>query len=201
LSAVVPGERYDEVFGGKRPVLGTARLIVRPFVEADAPDIERLAGDFLVARTLLTMPHPYPEGAAVSWIAKHEELWRSRKEMPLAITRREQPGTIAGAISTRFVLDHHHAELGYWIARLSWGQGIASEATRAVLRWSFGTLGLHRVMARHMATNPASGAVMRKSGMRLEGTLREHHWKNGVAHNFHVYGILRDEFLASEGDP
>jgi ribosomal-protein-alanine N-acetyltransferase len=194
----VPGERYDRVFSGKRPVLETARLIIRPFVDADALDIERLAGDFLVAKTLLNMPHPYPEGAALSWIAKHQELWSSRKELPLAITRREHPDAVAGAISIRFVLDHHHAEVGYWIGRANWGQGIASEATRAALQWSFMTLGLHRVMARHMATNPASGAVMRRNGMRLEGTLREHHWKNGAVHNFHVYGILRDEFLAEK---
>jgi ribosomal-protein-alanine N-acetyltransferase len=188
--------RYDEVFAGPRPTLETSRLIVRPFVDGDAPDIERLAGDLHVAKTLLNMPHPYPPGVALSWIAKHNDLWLARKELPLAITRRDRSGALSGAISLRFALDHHHAEVGYWIARASWGNGVASEATRAVLRWAFAELGLHRVLARHMTTNPASGAVMRKNGMRLEGTLREHHWKNGRPYDFAVYGILRDEFVS-----
>ena len=191
-----PGGRYDAVFAGDRPVLRTARLLVRPFADDDAGDIERFAGDFEVARTLLAMPHPYPEGAALEWIAKHPELWRERKELPLAICRHDCGGSLAGAIALRFALDHHHGEVGYWIAKDHWGQGIASEATHAVLDWGFRVLGLHRIFARHMAENPASGGVMRKNGMRLEGTLREHHWKHGRAHDFHVYGILRAEYLA-----
>jgi ribosomal-protein-alanine N-acetyltransferase len=194
-------ERYDRIFSGPRPVLESARLVLRPFTEADAADIERLAGDFQVAKTLLSMPHPYPPGAALEWIAKHEEFWRARKELPLAIARRDRGGTLSGAIALHFALDHHHAEAGYWIARPSWGDGIASEAVAALLRWAFTELELHRVFARHMATNPASGAVMRKNGMRHEGTLREHHWKHGRHHDFHVYGILRDEFLAATPRP
>ena len=189
-------ERYDEVFSGAAPTLETPRLCLRPFMDEDAADIEQHAGDYNVARTLLNMPHPYPSGAALEWIAKHHDLWQTRKELPLAITRRDRGGKLAGAIALRFALEHHHAEVGYWIAQESWGGGIASEATGAVLRWSFNRLGLHRVLARHMTTNPASGAVMRRNGMRLEGTLREHHWKHGVPHDFAVYGILRDEYAA-----
>ncbi|HVT39329.1 MAG TPA: GNAT family N-acetyltransferase [Gemmatimonadaceae bacterium] len=194
-------ERYDRIFSGHPPSLESTRLILRPFVAADAADVERLAGDFQVAKTLLSMPHPYPPGAALEWISKHDELWRARKEVPFAIARRDRGGALSGAIALHFALDHHHAEVGYWIARASWGDGVASEATRAVLQWAFTDLELHRVFARHMATNPASGAVMRRNGMRQEGTLRQHHWKHGRHHDFHVYGILRAEFLAAQTDP
>jgi ribosomal-protein-alanine N-acetyltransferase len=178
-------ERYDRIFSGPRPSFESARLTIRPFMESDAADIELLAGDFQVAKTLLAMPHPYPPGAALEWIAKHDEFWRARKELPLAITR----------------LDHQHAEVGYWIARASWGEGVASEAMAAVLHWAFTELELHRVFARHMATNPASGAVMRKNGLRHEGTLREHYWKLGRHHDFLVYGILRSEYFAARARP
>ena len=201
MTSDAANSRFDATFSSPRPVLETARLLMRPFLETDACDIERLAGDSHVAQMLLAMPHPYPVGAAVQWIAKHEELWNARRELPLAITRRDRQGALAGAISLHFVLDHQHAEVGYWIAHGSWGDGIASEATAAVLHWAFVELGLHRVFARHMVTNPASGAVMRKNGMRHEGTLREHHWKHGRPHDFHVYGILRSEYLAMDGYP
>jgi ribosomal-protein-alanine N-acetyltransferase len=71
----------------------------------------------------------------------------------------------------------------------------------AVLHWAFTELELHRVFARHMATNPASGAVMRKNGLRHEGTLREHYWKLGRHHDFLVYGILRSEYFAARARP
>ena len=192
---------FDAAFAGPRPTLATRRLTIRPFAEVDAPDVERLAGDVRVAKSLLSMPHPYPAGAALEWIGRHDEYWSGRKEMPLAIVRRDRADTVAGVITLRFVLEHRHAELGYWIAYENWGDGIASEATDAMLRWGFSTLGLHRIFARHMAQNPASGAVMRRNSMRFEGTLREHHWKHGRPHDFHLYGILRSEFLPGQSGP
>ena len=43
------------------PTLQTKRLLLRPFVLADAPTVQRLAGDREVASTTLTIPHPYAQ--------------------------------------------------------------------------------------------------------------------------------------------
>ena len=153
-----------------------------------------------VARTLIAMPHPYPAGAAQEWIAKHDGLWRSGDELLLAITDRAS-GEFLGAFVLKFDAPHRHAEAGYWLRDDRWGQGIATEAPRACVAWGFDAFGLHRIVARHMAANPASGAVMRKAGLVHEGVLREHFWKDGVAHDFHVYGILRSDYLARRGAP
>jgi ribosomal-protein-alanine N-acetyltransferase len=40
------------------PELRTARLILREFALEDAPDVQRLVGEWEVARTLLSLPHP-----------------------------------------------------------------------------------------------------------------------------------------------
>jgi ribosomal-protein-alanine N-acetyltransferase len=179
------------------PVLETTRLRLRPFVPADGPDVERYAGRAEVARTLLTMPHPYPEGAATQWIAKHEAQWRSGAELLLAVTTRED-AEFLGAFALRIEAEHRLAEAGYWLRDDWWGKGVITEAFRACIAWGFNDLGLHRIFARHMDANPASGAVMRKAGLRHEGVLRQHYWKHGKPHDFHVYGILRDEFGATQ---
>ena len=85
---------------------------------------------------------------------------------------------------------HRRAELGYWVARPFWNQGYASEGARALVRFGFAELGLHRVSAHHYSRNPASGKVMQKIGMRFEGLLRQHVFKWGVFEDIEMYGIL-----------
>ncbi|UYM04260.1 GNAT family N-acetyltransferase [Solicola gregarius] len=69
------------------------------------------------------------------------------------------------------------AELGYRIARRHWRQGFASEASRALLRHAFETVGQARVIAQTMNVNVASRGVMESLGMRyvrtFEGTWDE----------------------------
>ena len=61
-------------------------------------------------------------------------------------------------------------ELGYNIGRKWWRQGITSEAAQAVLDFAFGVVGFHRIEAIHAVANPGSGGVMKKCGMRYEGS-------------------------------
>lgn len=194
MLAPTPPE-FAQRFEGPIPTIESPRLRLRPFTPADAPDVERYAGRIEVARTLLTMPHPYPEGAAAQWIAKHEGQWRSGSELLLAVTDRAS-GEFLGAFAFRLDAPHRHAEAGYWLRDDWWGRGVTTEAFLASLAWGFDDFGLHRIFARHMDANPASGAVMRKAGLKHEGVLREHYWKDGTAHDFHIYGILRHEYQA-----
>jgi len=43
----------------ERPIIQTDRLVLRPFTLADAPDVQRLAGDRDIASTTSNLPHPY----------------------------------------------------------------------------------------------------------------------------------------------
>ncbi|MFI6331747.1 GNAT family N-acetyltransferase [Micromonospora chersina] len=58
------------------------------------------------------------------------------------------------------------AELGYRLLCRHWGKGLASEASRALLRHAFDTVGQHRVIAQTMAVNTGSRRVMEAVGMR-----------------------------------
>lgn len=58
----------------------------------------------------------------------------------------------------------------------------------------FEVLGLHRIWAGHFERNPASGRVMEKLRMALEGVLRAHVRKWGRFENLIVRGILRPEW-------
>ena len=60
-------------------------------------------------------------------------------------------------------------ELGYTLARAAWGRGYATEAARAVLRWGFAGLRLHRIVAVADPANAASLHVLEKLGMTRRG--------------------------------
>ncbi len=174
------------------PMLTTERLRLRPFTLLDAPEIQRLAGAREVAQGTLRIPHPYPDGLAEAWVLSHRGAYERGQELALAIVRLED-GVLVGAIGLSFAPDDGHAELGYWIGVPYWGRGYATEAARALVAYGFRALGLQRVHARHFASNPASGRVLRKIGMAHEGRQRRHVRTWDRLEDLELYGILQEE--------
>lgn len=172
------------------PTLHTERLILRPFAPEDADDVTRLAGEKEVASTTLSIPHPYPEGVAAEWIAGHAESFAKGLGIHFAITQRSD-GALVGAIGLEISPEHLHAELGYWIAVSCWGKGYGTEAGRAVVRYGFEELALHRIFAAHFTRNPSSGRVLEKIGMTHEGHRPGHLRKWEVFEDIEEYGVLR----------
>jgi [ribosomal protein S5]-alanine N-acetyltransferase len=154
--------------------------------------VTRLVSDARIAETTLNIPHPYPPGAAEEWIRSHRENADSGTAVNLAIERRDD-GALVGAIALGIVAQHLKAEVGYWIGVPYWNNGYATEATRALIDYAFDELGLNRIYAFHFSGNPASGRVMEKAGMQLEGVLREEHVKNGEYRDSRLYGIIRSD--------
>ena len=175
-----------------QPTLRTPRLSLRPFHPGDAPRVRELAGDFEIADGTLTIPHPYPEGAAESWIATLGPAWERGESVVMAMVPHGE-SLPAGAVGLEISRAHRRGELGYWVGRPFWGRGLGTEAARAVAALALGELGLQRVTAHHLSRNPASGAVMRKLGMRHEGTLRRHILKWDELEDVEVYGLLPGE--------
>ncbi len=180
-----------------QPALHTERLVLRPFTLADAPDVQRLAGDRDVAATVGDIPHPYEDGLAEQWIAGHEEQFRKGDEVVFAITKNDD-GHLIGAIGLHLKPGKaaFWAELGYWIGKPWWNRGYATEAAGAVLEYGFETLGLNRIQASHFGNNPASGRVMQKIGMTFEGCRRQYHHKWGSFEDSMDYGILKAQYEA-----
>ncbi len=177
----------------EQPNLETDRLLLRPFVEKDAPRVHKLAGDREIAATTLNIPHPYEAGDAEKWISTHRKAFDSGNEVIFAVTLKLD-GLLIGAIGLVISRPHDRGEMGYWIGKEYWGSGYCTEAAKAVLHYGFDELGLNKIHARHMDTNPASGRVLEKIGMGYEGCLKQHYKKWDAFGDYHVYGILRDEY-------
>jgi [ribosomal protein S5]-alanine N-acetyltransferase len=171
-------------------LIQTARLTMRSYLAADIPDLVRLAGAREVAATTLRIPHPYTEQDAKEFIAAYAA--KTMPETRFAITLTSD-GQLCGGIGLGVDEAHQHAELGYWLGVPHWGQGYATEAARAMIRYGFETLGLHRIYASYVPHNVASGRVLEKIGMRREGLMRSHICKWGAFQDLECYGILKTD--------
>ncbi len=178
----------------EQPVLVTDRLLLRPFTIADAPEVQRLAGEYDVASRSLAIPYPYPDGVAEAWIATHRPGFEKGMHAVYAVTRSGNGDLVGAAGLVEVNRRHGRAELGYWVGRPYWGRGYATEAARAVIEYGFSVLGLHRICATHFSWNTASGRVMEKCGMVHEAHLREHVRRQGVFEDLDLWGILDDEW-------
>ncbi len=151
-----------------QPELRTGRLVLRPFTLADAPTVQRLAGDRDIASNTLNVPHPYEDGMAKAWISTHQQQFQDGDLVNFAIVL-QRDGALIGAISLMEInRQHENTELGYWIGKPYWNNGYCTEAARAVVRYGFSVLGLHRIHSVHLGRNPASGRVMKKAGMIMK---------------------------------
>ena len=179
------------------PVLETERLVLRPYVLADAPAVQQMCDDRAIADTTLAIPHPYPDGAAEQWISTHGENFRQGTEVTLAITLKPD-GQVVGSMALSVNKNHRRGELGYMVAKEHWNRGYCAEAARAMIDYGFGVLGLNRIQAMHFPRNAASGRVMQKLGMTKEGLLRQYVCNRESFEDVVLYSAVRPEYETFE---
>jgi ribosomal-protein-alanine N-acetyltransferase len=178
------------------PTLETARLRLRPFTSADADALFALHSNAHVLRYWDAPPWTEPARAA-RFIAACRQLAEDGTGARVAIDRAADGAFLGWCALVRWNPEHRSAAMGYCLEDAAWGQGYATEAARALLRWAFGTLDLNRVQAETDTRNAASARVLEKLGFVREGTLREDCVVDGEVSDSWVYGLLRREWRPS----
>jgi RimJ/RimL family protein N-acetyltransferase len=152
----------DDVFR-----LETQRLWLRWPTAADAPAIEALAGEADVACWTAHIPHPYPAGGGHQFVTQARVGNHSGGGLTLALATRARPQSLIGVIS---LAPHDRGmELGYWLGKPFWGQGLMSEAARELTSFIWLTTDVERIFARVMIGNGRSEGVLTAAGFRPEG--------------------------------
>ncbi|SOC39885.1 GNAT family N-acetyltransferase [Ureibacillus acetophenoni] len=167
----------------------TERLILRPFQISDAETVAKLCNNYNIYKSTLYLPYPYTLEDALKWIERHEGNAEKNRAYEFAITDKES-GELYGAIALSNNQPFNHGEIAYWIGEEYWGQGFATEASQAVMQFAFKEKKLHKVFARFFSSNPASGRVLEKLGMKQEGILIDHIIKDGRYESLVYYGII-----------
>ena len=131
------------------------------------------------------IPQPYTINDAQNWLKNCRD-----SEYTKAI---EFDGEFVGCISAKRGEFEYScgAELGYWIGREFWNQGIATEAVRKFTNLLFQTPDIVRLFVSVVSINGASIRVLEKNGYSLEGTLKKASFKHGLYYDEHVFSKIR----------
>jgi RimJ/RimL family protein N-acetyltransferase len=143
-------------------VLETERLLLRRPTLADVKAIARLANDRRIAENTRRLPHPYSQDHAVTFVrAMAAEL----SDLAFLIEQNHVPIGMVG-ITWR---DTDTPELGYWLGVDYWGQGFATEASRAAIDFFFEEHDFEQLFAGARVSNPASRNILEKCGFQWSG--------------------------------
>lgn len=139
------------------------RLFLRPAWPEDCEELIALITEEAVLRDVAAMQWPYTVEDARRFIARPRERLLPHFFITLPTADGARPiGSIGLGKSGDDV------EIGFWIAHGHWGQGYATEATRAVLGLAR-AIGHRRIVATHLADNIASARVLERCGFARTG--------------------------------
>lgn len=182
-------------------ILTTERLLLRDFVESDWEAVLAYEQNPLYLRYYeWTERTPEDVRAFIQRFLDHQNQ-EPRIKFQLAVTLRSTGQLIGNCGVRRISAEAFEADMGYELDPDHWGKGYATEAARAVLRFGFTDMGLHRVCAACVADNTGSSHVLEKIGMQQEGRLRENEYYKGRWWDTLLYAILYEEWQALHNDP
>ncbi len=143
-------------------MLETKRLILRPWQEADAPALYEYAKDPEVGPPAGWPPHTSVENSREIIL----DVLSAQETYAVCLKDGRPIGSIGLMMKnvTTMTDRDDECELGYWIAKPFWGQGLIPEAARELLRYAFEELNMQAVWCGYYEGNEKSRRVQEKLG-------------------------------------
>lgn len=157
-----------------RQRIETERFILRPLEITDAMAIHTHCRDGSIARYTARVPHPYPLLAAELYVLASRAAQGKAPGGTWAIARREDDAMVGASGAFKRKPGDDGIEIGYWIGPPARGQGVATEAGKALIAAIREDLSPPAITAGHFEDNPASGRVLEKLGFVYTGETSRH---------------------------
>ena len=147
----------------------TNRLIIKPPEPVDVEALVALVNNWEVVKWLVDVPYPFNKSNSIKFVEKSKQDLEMGSQYNCSIFLQDD---LVGGIGL-YLQDNDIYELGYWLGEEHWGQGIATEASRAMLAFGFNELKQTRIEACYLDGNDASANVLKKLGfVNLGETMR-----------------------------
>ena len=173
----------------------TDRLILRPWRESDAGSLYKYAKDPEIGLAAGWPPHTSVEGS----LKVIRTVFSAPETYAVVLKETGEPVGSAGIMSGEGLhsaeMKADEGEIGYWIGRPYWGQGLIPEAVRCLLRRCFEDLGMSAVWCGYYDGNTKSRRVMDKCGFRFHHTEEGNTSPLGDIRTEHFMKMTREEWL------
>ena len=134
-------------------------------------------------------PNPYTEKDAIAFINK--EIGKEPAERFLIYWNNEIVGEIG--ITVKDDVFRLNAEIGYFISKKFWGQGLATKAVEKMTAYTFKHFDVSRIFAGVFDFNKSSMKVLEKNGYYLESVRKNSVIKNGKIIDDYIWVKLKDK--------
>jgi len=176
--------------------LETPRLRLRRFTEADVDDIWPVVSNPDFPKMMSWAAHS-DRSETLGFVQAVNKSFEQNTGVVWAIEHGQRVIGSIGLEAIVFALRAtrmDRAELGFWLAPEHWNKGLMTEASEAVMRCAFHTIGLHKVTVGCISENVASRRVIEKLGFRYVGRLEDDVWRDGKWHSHLRYELTAPEW-------
>ena len=176
--------------------ISTSRLILRPILESDEDDLFEYQSNPDIIRYI-----PWPErtldqvkAAIDDVLEKGKDCLNEENDFMILVWEMKDSGKVVGQSNLNLETTlHKRAEIG-WVTHQDFQrQGLAFEASRALIDYAFENFDLHRIIANIGTRGSGSAKLAEKLGMRLEGTFKDGEFFKGEWCDMWLYAILKGE--------
>lgn len=151
-------------------LLQTRRLVIREWTQDDAEALFKYASDPDVGPRAGWPPHKSLEEShkIIRDVFSNGYTWAMELK---------ETGEAVGCIGfypcglSNIEIGENDCEIGYWVAKPYWNQGLCTEALRAIVDYCFNVMGYETLWSDFFVDNPASGHVMEKCGFVDSGRI------------------------------
>jgi len=127
-----------------------------------------------------------------SYIGNCLQLYQQQEEVSFVVMQHEE---VVGRIGIHYIdLLNRSGAIGYWVAAVATGKGIATRACSSVTGYGFRELGLHRLEIKAAVHNHRSRAIPERLGYTQEGLLRQAERVNDSFFDLVLYSMLHHEW-------
>jgi len=170
-------------------------LYLRQVNHNDAPEYFEYMQDEEVVRYVPEECIPRNMTRVKEEIEYNIDLFRYRRSIYWIIARKDNDKLLGSCGFNYWNRDHCRGEISYDLGKKHWGKGIMSRTIKSVLGFAFTQMELHRIEATVTPTNQASLKVLKKSGFKKEGILREQKLLHGKFEDAIIMSLLQKEYF------
>ena len=186
---------HGGLLGGRRinVVIETERLILKNYHENDLYNVYQLRSEPLIWKySTKTASHDIE--VSKNYLMGLLKNYNENKYNFQALFLKDAQKYIGEAGVLSFIKENRKAVVGYNLLPKYWGNGYATEISRALVKYLFNEVGAERIEAMAVEGNTASRKVLEKSGFTAEGVLRNFTYIDNQYVNVYYYGIIRSDY-------